>query len=184
VISNDKGEYLFTINCLDSLQLSAMKVNYTTETAQVSSTAQNADTLFVDFRLKEKDIFMKGNERILNIDPFYFDFDRADVTTQSVIGVLTIVDILRKYPSLHIEINSHTDSRGKEAYNIQLSNRRSAVMKQWIVGRGINATRITTNGYGESKPINHCKDGVPCTEEEHAKNRRSEFVITKFNTGQ
>jgi outer membrane protein OmpA-like peptidoglycan-associated protein len=184
VISNDKGEYIFTINCLDSLQLSAMKVNYTTETAQVSSTAQNADTLFVDFRLKEKDIFMKGNEHILNIDPFYFDFDRADVSTQSVIGVLTIVDILRKYPSLHIEINSHTDSRGTEAYNIQLSNRRSAVMKQWIVGRGINATRITTNGYGESKPINHCKDGVPCTEEEHAKNRRSEFVITKFNTSQ
>ena len=180
-ISNEKGEYFFKINCLDSLKLTAKKIHYTTETFQVSSTSQNADTIFVDFRLKEKDILMKGNQQVLNIDPFYFDFDRSDVSTQSVIGVLTIVDILRKYPSLHIEINSHTDSRGKDEYNIKLSNRRSAVMKQWIVGRGINEARITTNGYGESKLMNDCADGVKCSEEEHAKNRRSEFLITKFN---
>ena len=180
-ISNEKGEYFFKINCLDSLKLTAKKIHYTTETFQVSSTSQNADTIFIDFRLKEKDILMKGNQQVLNIDPFYFDFDRSDVSTQSVIGVLTIVDILRKYPSLHIEINSHTDSRGKEEYNIKLSNRRSAVMKQWIVGRGINEARITTNGYGESKLMNDCADGVKCSEEEHAKNRRSEFLITKFN---
>jgi len=183
-ISNEKGEYFFTINCLDSLKLTAKKINYTTETSQVTSTAQNADTIFVDFRLKEKDILMKGNQQVLNIDPFYFDFDRADVSTKSVIGVLTIVDILRKYPSLHIEINSHTDSRGTDEYNIKLSNRRSAVMKQWIVARGIDETRINTNGYGESKLINNCADGVKCTEEEHAKNRRSEFLITKFNNNQ
>ena len=180
-ISNEKGEYFFKINCLDSLKLTAQKTHYTTETFQVNSTSKNADTIFVDFRLKEKDILMKGNQQVLNIDPFYFDFDRSDVSTQSVIGVLTIVDLLRKYPSLHIEINSHTDSRGKEEYNIKLSNRRSAVMKLWIVGRGINEARITTNGYGESKLMNDCADGVKCSEEEHAKNRRSEFLITKFN---
>ena len=53
-------------------------------------------------------------------------------------------------------------------------------MKQWIVARGINEIRITTNGYGESKPMNECTNDVKCSEEEHAKNRRSEFVITKF----
>lgn len=183
-ISNEKGEYFFTINCLDSLKLIAKKINYTTEIFHASSTAQNADTIFVDFRLKEKDILMRGNQHILNIDPFYFDFDRADVSTQSVIGVLTIVDILRKYPSLHIEINSHTDSRGTDEYNIKLSNLRSAVMKQWIVARGIDEARITANGYGESKLMNDCADGVKCKEEEHAKNRRSEFLITKFNNKQ
>ena len=183
-ISNEKGEYFFMINCLDSLKLTAKKINYTTETFQVSSTAQNTDTIFVDFRLKEKDILMKGSQQVLNIDPFYFDFDRSDISTQSVIGVLTIINILRKYPSLHIEINSHTDSRGKEEYNIKLSNRRSAVMKQWIVARGIDEARITTNGYGESKLMNDCTDGVKCAEEEHAKNRRSEFLITKFNNKQ
>ena len=183
-ISNEKGEYFFTINCLDSLKLIAKKINYTTEIFHANSTAQNADTIFVDFRLKEKDILMRGNQHILNIDPFYFDFDRADVSTQSVIGVLTIVDILRKYPSLHIEINSHTDSRGTDEYNIKLSNLRSAVMKQWIVARGIDEARITANGYGESKLMNDCADGVKCKEEEHAKNRRSEFLITKFNNKQ
>lgn len=180
IISNEKGEYNFTIDCLTSFTLLAEKINYVSEEFNLKSTEQNADTIYVDFTLKEKDILFNGNEHVLNIDPFYYDFDKADISTHSVVGVLTIVDILRKYPSLHIEINSHTDSRGTNEYNVKLSNRRSAVMKQWIVSKGIDESRISTNGFGELQPVNICIDGIKCTEAEYAKNRRSEFIITKY----
>ncbi|MDG1398237.1 MAG: OmpA family protein [Polaribacter sp.] len=180
IISNEKGEYNFTIDCLTSFTLLAEKINYVSEEFNVKSTEQNADTIYVDFTLKEKDILFNGNEHVLNIDPFYYDFDKVDISTHSVVGVLTIVDILRKYPSLHIEINSHTDSRGTNEYNVKLSNRRSAVMKQWIVSKGIDESRISTNGFGELQPVNSCIDGTKCTEAEYAKNRRSEFIITKY----
>ena len=94
IISNEKGEYNFTIDCLTSFALLAEKINYVSEEFNVKSTEQNADTIYVDFTLKEKDILFNGNEHVLNIDPFYYDFDKADISTHSVVGVLTIVDIL------------------------------------------------------------------------------------------
>jgi outer membrane protein OmpA-like peptidoglycan-associated protein len=180
VVSDETGAFFFTIDCLRNYRLVAEKENYDADEIQVSATDQNADTIQVVLKLKEKDILFRNNKHTLNIEPFYYDFDKADIDTKSVIGVLTIVDILRKYPNLHIEINSHTDSRGTDEYNVKLSKRRSAVMKQWIVARGVDPMRISTNGYGETQLVNSCSNGVKCSEEEHAKNRRSEFVITKY----
>lgn len=180
IVSNAKGEFLFRVNCFEKLDLLAEKLQFSKDSIQISSTEENADTIYVALTLKEKDILFENNEHVLNIVPFYYDFDSADISTQSVLNILTIVDIMRKYPSLHIEINSHTDSRGTDSYNMELSRKRSAVMKHWILAKGVGEDRVSTNGYGESRLTNKCSDGVPCSEEEHARNRRSEFVITKY----
>ena len=83
-------------------------------------------------------------------------------------------------PTIKIDIRSHTDSRNTAAYNEKLSERRASSTKEWLIQNGINQSRLTAKGYGESQLVNKCADGVECTEEEHQANRRSEFVIVSI----
>jgi len=83
-----------------------------------------------------------------------------------------------KYPRVIIEGGSHTDSRGPEAYNLTLSTKRAEATVNYIMkGGNFDSSRISARGYGETSPVNECVDGVKCSEEEHSKNRRTEFLI-------
>jgi outer membrane protein OmpA-like peptidoglycan-associated protein len=84
---------------------------------------------------------------------------------------------MMQYPDMRIELSSHTDSQGSDEYNERLSQRRADNAKSWMVARGIAPERITAVGYGEKFILNHCKNGVKCTDEEHRYNRRTEFKI-------
>ena len=90
-----------------------------------------------------------------------------------------VVKVMQLDPAITIEISSHTDSRGKADDNVKLSQKRAQTVVDYLVKRGIDKKRLTAIGYGESKLLNRCKDGVDCTEDEHAKNRRTEFKINK-----
>ena len=85
---------------------------------------------------------------------------------------------MKEYPNMKIDVRSFTDSRGKDAYNMKLSERRAKATAGWIVSQGINSSRVKFKGYGETRLLNDCVNGVKCTEEEHAINRRSEFIVT------
>jgi immunogenic 75 kDa protein PG4 len=74
----------------------------------------------------------------------------------------------------------HTDSRGSDKYNLALSQRRAKSTIKWITSHGIKKNRITGKGYGETQLVNECSNGVPCTEEQHQANRRSEFIIISY----
>ena len=87
---------------------------------------------------------------------------------------------MKEYPKMKIAIKSHTDSRGSDAYNLTLSDRRAKSTLEWMVKQGISRDRLTAKGYGETQLVNGCSNGVPCTEEEHQANRRSEFIITEM----
>jgi len=76
-----------------------------------------------------------------------------------------------------VEIASHTDSRGSKEYNRSLSERRAQAVSNYLISKGINSSRITSNGYGESRLTNRCADGVSCTEREHLANRRTQFRV-------
>lgn len=85
---------------------------------------------------------------------------------------------MRKYPSVRIDVQSHTDSRATDDYNWALSNRRNVSTKQYIIQEGgIAADRLEGRGYGETMLVNRCSNGVKCTEDEHDWNRRSNFII-------
>ena len=88
--------------------------------------------------------------------------------------------VLEEYPTMKIDIRSHTDSRASHAYNDRLSDRRAKSTRSWLIEQGIEAARLTAKGYGERELINHCADGVKCSEEEHQENRRSEFIIVQM----
>jgi outer membrane protein OmpA-like peptidoglycan-associated protein len=108
-----------------------------------------------------------------------YDYDKWDIRPDAAVNLDSLVMFLNDNPKVTIELSSHTDSRGKDAYNMTLSQKRAEAAVDYIVSKGIDKARITAKGYGESKLRNKCKNNVKCTEEEHAKNRRTEFKITK-----
>ena len=113
----------------------------------------------------------------LNLQPIYFDFDKSNIRRDAEIELAKILAAMREYPELIIHIESHTDSRGNDSYNMALSERRAQSTLKWLVGKGIDANRLTAKGYGESQLVNQCSNGVTCTSEEHQLNRRSMFII-------
>ena len=116
------------------------------------------------------------NRRIV-LKNIYYDFDKADLRAESVKELEKIVAFLKTNPDLKIELGSHTDSRGNDDYNMRLSERRAKSVVEYIISRGISPERIVSKGYGETRLVNDCGNGVKCTEEEHQQNRRTEILI-------
>jgi outer membrane protein OmpA-like peptidoglycan-associated protein len=89
----------------------------------------------------------------------------------------SLVLILNNNPTITIELASHTDSRSDENYNLKLSQKRAQSCVDYLLKKGITKARLTAVGYGESKLINDCADGVDCSEEQHQENRRTTFRV-------
>lgn len=130
--------------------------------------------------LPEEIVKVRPSTYIVNIEPIYFELNSSYLNKEAKRELDKVVDLMSRYPEMIIESGSHTDSRGIEGYNIWLSTRRAKSTVSYIIDNGIDASRITGKGYGESQLINECFDKVDCTEAEHAKNRRTEFVIIKM----
>jgi len=118
--------------------------------------------------------------KVLKIENIYFDYDKANIRKDAAEQLAKIVAIMKEHPTMKVDVRLHTDSRGSDKYNLALSERRAKSTIKWIVSHGINKNRITGKGYGETQLVNGCSNGVPCTEEEHQANRRSEFIIVQF----
>jgi outer membrane protein OmpA-like peptidoglycan-associated protein len=113
----------------------------------------------------------------VNINTIYFDFDKYNIRKDAAKELDKVVQVMNEYPELMIEAGSHTDSRGKDKYNMKLSEKRAKATVDYIVSKGIDAGRITYQGYGETQLVNGCTNGVECSEEQHQLNRRTEFKI-------
>ena len=116
----------------------------------------------------------------VNIEPIYFDIDSSYLNEQAKTELQKVVDLMNKYPKMIIEAASHTDSRAPDRYNDWLSGNRAKRTVEFIEKKGIETSRITGKGYGETQLINGCDDNTKCTEAEHQQNRRSEFVIIRM----
>ncbi|MFZ1703636.1 MAG: OmpA family protein [Saprospiraceae bacterium] len=113
----------------------------------------------------------------IRLNNIYYDLDKANIKPEAEKDLGYLAELMDQYPEMIIELSSHTDSRSDDAYNQKLSQRRADSAKKWLVDEGIEANRITTQGYGEKVLLNRCKNGVRCSEEEHSINRRTEFKI-------
>ena len=138
------------------------------------------DNITKDLRLK-KDVYeiAPGLDlaKVFEITQIYFDLDKSTIRKDAIEPLEKIVQALQEYPSIKIEIGSHTDSRQHRKYNKLLSQRRADATMAYLIKRGIAPERLTAKGYGESQLVNNCADGIICTEEQHQQNRRSTFVI-------
>jgi len=130
------------------------------------------DTLYVDVYIEK--IPIKKEIEVKNI---YYELDRAELRPESYPSLDSLYNVMIDNPAIIAEVGSHTDSRGSDSYNLDLSQRRAQSVVNYLVGKGIDSARLVATGYGETKLKNKCKNGVKCSEEEHAINRRTEFTI-------
>lgn len=110
----------------------------------------------------------------------YYDYGKADIRADAALVLDTLYILLMENPQIKIELSSHTDSRGSAGLNASLSQRRAVSARNYLLKKGIPSERIVAKGYGETQLINHCKDGVSCTDKQHAENRRTVFKILEI----
>ena len=140
--------------------------------------------VFYEFMIKPREIAIDKDvdlAKVLNIKEIYFDLDKSDIRPDAAVELAKIVEVMRENPKMKIDIRSHTDSRASDEYNLRLSERRAKATLEWMVKQGIERKRLTAKGYGETQLVNGCSNGVPCTDEEHQANRRSEFIIVSMD---
>lgn len=121
--------------------------------------------------------------KMIDIKPIYFDLGKANIRKDAAMELDKVVAVMKQYPTMVIELGSHTDCRSSAASNLKLSDKRAKASAAYIVSKGVEKARIYGKGYGESKLLNGCAcEGAvkpKCSEEEHQKNRRTEFIIVK-----
>ncbi|WP_340201250.1 OmpA family protein [Ascidiimonas sp. W6] len=114
----------------------------------------------------------------IKTDEIFFDYDKSFIRPDASVELNKLVAVLNANKSMIIRIEAHTDSRGSEAYNLKLSNRRANSSKDYLIQKGIHPDRIiSAKGFGEQQLVNECGDGIECSESAHQFNRRSEFII-------
>jgi len=111
------------------------------------------------------------------LENLYYDLGKSNIRPDAAIVLDKLYKILVENPEIRIELSSHTDSRASAEYNMSLSQRRAQAAVNYLISKGIDKNRMAAVGYGETKLLNKCADGVPCTEEEHQQNRRTEFKV-------
>ncbi|WP_410879246.1 OmpA family protein [Myroides sp. DW712] len=178
--TNDKGQFAIAdLACEVKYRIKVEKEAYNTVELAFSFEYESGIKTF-DIGLERSVKPLQVNDDLfkrLQLKPIYFDFDKASIRSDAAIELMKIVEVMRQYPTMKIDVRSHTDSRGNDTYNLNLSDRRVKATIQWMAKQGIEASRLTGRGYGETQLLNGCSNGVRCTEAEHQVNRRSEFII-------
>jgi outer membrane protein OmpA-like peptidoglycan-associated protein/tetratricopeptide (TPR) repeat protein len=170
-MSNSKGEVSYRVDCDKPYVIQASKDGFEGNTFAV--TKSKGPTANIAAALQPIETIVRPAEVVLN--PIYFEYDKSNITQEGAFELDKLVQVMNKYPNMVITSKSHTDNRGSNKYNERLSDRRAKSTVQYIISKGIAANRISGKGMGELEPKVDC--GKDCTEEQHASNRRSEFLI-------
>lgn len=187
-VTDKEGFYEFTLDCDTQYIIRVSKDEFETTEEMLEAGSEFEKNFQLPVKIEEGESL--GIEKaglgddlsdLLQLDPIYFDLDKTNIRDDAEVELQKVLSVLKKYPSMKIDIRSHSDSRGKDQYNLDLSDRRAKATAKYLIDNGIASNRVTGKGYGETQLINHCDDGVDCTEEEHALNRRSEFIILNEN---
>ena len=182
--TDSSGEVKFNFPCSKEFSIKTEKIDYDVYEAERKDFEINEDKSFsLDVRMyKPSTLFKttKNGEEQLRLDPIYFELDKWAITEESKIILNQVVNIMNSFPDMVIKIESHTDSRDSQDFNLILSNKRAIATSNYIINEGISPERIESAvGYGEYRLINGCADDVHCSEKEHLENRRSEFIVVK-----
>jgi len=181
-ITKEDGKYEQYIDRNSSFILEGTKPKYTSasrrfQTYKMDDKDELTVNLNINFVLKPiEDVIV-----LADLETIYFDLDKSFIRPDAAIELDKVVTLLKKYPEMVIRLESHTDSRGKDAYNLGLSERRAKSTYDYILNNGISSHQLTSyKGFGETQLINHCSNGIKCSVQEHQLNRRTEFIILQM----
>ena len=165
------GDYSMRLKENCCYAISAIKENCGVNSTVVSTVGIESDrTIPTNFGM-----LCKGD--VVKLEDIYYDLGKWDIRPEATVQLDKLIPVMKKYPDMKIELRAHTDSRGDDAKNLVLSDKRAKSAEKYLESKGINVASISGKGYGESLPLNKCKNGAPCTEEEYQVNRRTEFKI-------
>lgn len=173
VMSDENGVYEIEADCSQKYKILGIKADYKDDLKDIATTDITGFEHTVDLNLIP---LINDNEIVIN--PIFFDFDKWGIRADAAYELENIVSVMRAHPNMVIKIESHTDSRGGDNYNLKLSDRRAKSTQEYLYSRGISKERIESAiGYGETQLVNDCSNGVKCSKEKHQENRRSKFII-------
>lgn len=185
--TDTEGKYTMLLDPYQDTKLLFSKPQYAEKTVFVEQ-LKPLDKKEVSFEIvKEMEVIVDGNVVTikkgddltdkLKLKPIYFDFNGYNIRQSSKKELEKVITLMKDRPNISIQVNSYTDSRGRDEFNMKLSKNRAKSTVDYIIKAGIAKERISGEGYGETQLLNHCSNGVKCTEQEHELNRRSEFII-------
>ncbi len=172
VLSDEGGQYFMDGRRGSTYSFQGSKDGYLNQSAQINIPETAGDTVQVALLFDKNEV----NKAIV-LENIYYDLDKWDIRPDAAAELDKLVQTLKDNPAIKIEMSSHTDSRESKKYNQQLSERRASAAVDYLVSKGIDRKRLTAKGYGKTRLVNGCADGVECPEEEHQRNRRTEFKI-------
>ena len=192
--TDDMGYFRFYVMPKHRYQMVSLSDHYMNKKAMVNADCGDESTTkfcltgfsYENYLQEEKDVrLITGTltldkiqlDKVYKLDNIYYDYNKSDIRPDAAVVLDELYNVLKINPQIKIELSSHTDSRGKDEYNLALSQKRAEAAVQYLLKKGIDKTRITPRGYGESRLINGCKNGVECPEENHQQNRRTEFKV-------
>jgi outer membrane protein OmpA-like peptidoglycan-associated protein/tetratricopeptide (TPR) repeat protein len=188
VTTKEDGKFDFgTVNCNSKYYVKAEKTDYNTKETSIIVIKNDSGIVSLPIVLEKSKCRVKVGDDLrncFNITVIYFDLDKSNIRREAAIELSKILDVLIQNPTMEIEIRSHTDCRQTKEYNQALSDKRAASTKKWLLKNGINKSRLSTKGFGETLLLNNCgcESSIKstCSDDEHQANRRSEFIITKL----
>ena len=184
--TDDKAAYRFKVIPGKKYYVRAEKPEYDTNEKPIDIPNQSGKSILPLEISKKVNEITEGSDlaKIFGIKNIYFDLDKSDIREDAAVDLAKIVEVMKQYPTMKVDVRSHTDCRQTAQYNLKLSDRRAKSSIAWMVTNGIEAERLTGKGYGESQLVNDCgcepTNESNCTEEEHQENRRSEFIVMKM----
>ncbi|KAF2340160.1 OmpA family protein [Flavobacterium tistrianum] len=187
-VTDNEGKYKMYLDPYQNDKVVYKKTSYADKTVNVDP-LKPLERKEISFEItREMEVVVDG-EKIkifdgddlvgkLKLNPIYFDLNGYNIRQSSKKELDKVVALMKDRPNISVKVNSYTDSRGRDEFNMKLSENRAKATVDYIVSAGIAQERISGEGFGETKLLNHCSNGVKCSEKEHELNRRSEFIIS------
>ena len=166
------GVATYNVDCDRAYVIQASKDGYLQNAFPVAKSRERVVNIAAD--LIPVETLIVGD--VVQLKEIYFEYDKSNITPEGAAELDKLVQVMKAKPNMVIMAKAHTDNRGSAEYNLALSDRRAKAMAQYVISKGIDSTRLSGQGYGESEPKVKCET---CTEEQHAQNRRIEFLIVK-----
>ncbi|MEQ7798264.1 OmpA family protein [Pedobacter sp. ASV1-7] len=177
-ISDAEAKFVYQLEQQSDYNIVANQAGKFSQTESVTTKGlDRSKTLYVTLKLGVNNLDAGAVFVLKNI---HYDFDQSFIREEAGRILDNLVNVMSQNPTLRIELSSHTDSRGKDSYNLRLSQQRAEAAVNYLVNKGIERSRMVAKGYGEARLLNHCGNGVKCSEDEHQANRRTEIKVLKY----
>jgi len=177
-VSDANGKFIYQLEARTAYNVVANQAGKYSQTERVTTVGlDRSKTLYVTLRLGVCNLEAGAAWVVKNI---LYDFDKSHIRHDAALVLDNVANILKENPTLRIELSSHTDSRGNDAYNLALSQRRAESAVSYLVSKGIARDRMVARGYGETRLRNECSNGVDCPESQHEQNRRTEINVLSY----